>query len=77
MLPSVNRDIINRKIWFQHNFHPRHYYMVREIVLANAPSGFPVVELGKSDSTFELKELELPELKDDQVLVSASCDIEL
>ncbi|KAJ4495790.1 hypothetical protein C8J55DRAFT_413460 [Lentinula edodes] len=43
--------------------------MVREIVLANAPSGFPVIELGKSDSTFELKELELPELKDDQVLL--------
>ncbi|KAJ4490214.1 hypothetical protein J3R30DRAFT_47707 [Lentinula aciculospora] len=44
--------------------------MVKEIVLANAPSlGLPVVELGRSDSTFDVKELELPELKDDQLLL--------
>ncbi|KAE9407995.1 NAD(P)-binding protein [Gymnopus androsaceus JB14] len=29
----------------------------------------PVPELGRSDSTFELKEIELPELKEDQVLL--------
>ncbi|KAJ3788509.1 hypothetical protein GGU10DRAFT_262774 [Lentinula aff. detonsa] len=43
--------------------------MVKEIVLANAPTGFPVIELGKADSTFEIKEMELPELQDNQLLV--------
>ncbi|KAE9407994.1 GroES-like protein [Gymnopus androsaceus JB14] len=43
--------------------------MVKQLLLANAPSGMPVPELGRSDSTFELKEIELPELKEDQVLL--------
>jgi NADPH-dependent curcumin reductase CurA len=43
--------------------------MVKQILLANAPTGMPVPELGRPDSTFELKEIELPDLKEDQVLV--------
>ncbi|KAF5353028.1 hypothetical protein D9757_011858 [Collybiopsis confluens] len=43
--------------------------MVKEIILANAPTGLPVIEYGKNNSTFALREVELPSLKEDQVLL--------
>ncbi|KAF9078815.1 NAD(P)-binding protein [Rhodocollybia butyracea] len=43
--------------------------MVKQIILASTPTGLPVPELGKPDSTFELKQVELPELKENQVLI--------
>ncbi|KIK68550.1 hypothetical protein GYMLUDRAFT_237589 [Collybiopsis luxurians FD-317 M1] len=43
--------------------------MVKEIILARSPDGVPVYELGRLDSTFEMRVLELPELKEDQLLL--------
>ncbi|KAJ3715055.1 NAD(P)-binding protein [Lentinula raphanica] len=43
--------------------------MAKEIILANAPTGFPVTEMGRADSTFELRQVDLPELKNNQLLL--------
>ncbi|KIK68569.1 hypothetical protein GYMLUDRAFT_36029 [Collybiopsis luxurians FD-317 M1] len=43
--------------------------MVKEIILANAPTGLPVIAFDKPDSTFALKEVDLPNLKEDQLLL--------
>ncbi|KAJ3715054.1 hypothetical protein C8R42DRAFT_228117 [Lentinula raphanica] len=43
--------------------------MVKQIVLANAPTGFPITEMGKAESTFEIKQVALPDLKDNQLLL--------
>lgn len=41
----------------------------KQLLLKNPPSGTPVPQLGQSDSTFELRTTQLPELQDGQVLV--------
>lgn len=49
----------------------------KQLVLKNAPVDAPVPELGKPNSTFELKSYELPELKDGELMLATqyiSCD---
>ncbi|KAF9065768.1 NAD(P)-binding protein [Rhodocollybia butyracea] len=44
----------------------------KEIVLANSPEGLPNPKLGESSSTFSLQTIDLPDIKDGQLLVRSN-----